>query len=180
MIDEQIFSQQLPAGEYQDRLIDSAGKVIWEVPWQSNLIVNGLRKLLAAAIKGDTQQGKPIAFWAVGTGDDSWDNGSSNLPTDDVRRGFTQLVKETGRKAIDSNQITFIDGTFTNRLQISTEFKIADIPGGATNWKLREFGIIGGDSSAAANSGILINHRIHSRIDLQDGFTLQRTLRLTF
>lgn len=179
MIDEQIFSQQLPAGEYQDRLIDSAGKVIWEVPWQSNLIVNGLRNLLAAAIKGDTQQGKPIAFWAVGTGDDSWDSSPSNLPTDNVRRGFTQLVKETGRKAIAPAQIAFVEGTF-NRLQISTEFKISDIPGGSPDGKLREFGLIGGASSAAANSGILINHRIHSRIDLQEGFTLQRTLRLTF
>ena len=45
--------------------------------------------------------------------------------------------------------------------------------------QLREFGLFaGGDTNP--DSGILINHRVHPRIDLDDGFPIERILRLTF
>lgn len=178
MVEEIVFGDHFPKGEYRDILIGSQGDVLWETPWQRNLIVDGLRKLLAALIKGDPQ-GNPVAFWAVGTGQDVWDAGT--VPPDAARRTRTQLYNETGRKSIPPGQITFLGGSFTNRLEITMEFTTADIPPGAgnQNWRLREFGLFA-DGTSAVNSGVLINHRIHPRIDMQAGFTLQRTLRLTF
>jgi hypothetical protein len=173
--EEDIAGAQWPAGVFRDVLIDEAGRQVWARGWQPNLIVDGLRKVLAALMKGDAQ-GSPADFWAVGTGDPSWDSG--NIPPDSSRLTLTQLYTETARKPL-AGQITFVGGTFTNRLEVTAEFTTTDIPGGPATWSLREFGLISG-GSATANSGVLINHRIHPRIDMQPGFTLQRTLRLTF
>lgn len=174
MIEERIPEEAWPIGEYHDVLLDADGKPVWDRDWQRNLIVDGLRKLLAAMVKGDPL-GTPLGFWAVGSGDASWDGGT--VPSEASRRTRTQLYNETARKALSPGQIAFIpSGSFTNKLEITAAFTVADIGGAAS---LREFGLFGG-GSAAANSGVLINHRIHPRIDMQAGFTLQRTLRLTF
>jgi hypothetical protein len=45
---------------------------------------------------------------------------------------------------------------------------------------LREFGIVGGDATAQANTGVLINHVIHRRVDLDKGQKLSRQLRFSF
>jgi hypothetical protein len=178
MIEEIIFKDHYPKGEFYDRLVSLEGSVIWEGPWQSNLIVNSLRRLLAALVKGDPQ-GQHVMYWAVGTGEAAWDSGT--LPSEAARRSLEQIYNETARKAIPPNQITFLGGSFTNQLEIRLDFTTGDIPPGPgnQNWQLREFGLFAG-GGATLNSGILINHRIHPRIDMQDGFTLQRTLRLTF
>ena len=89
------------------------------------------------------------------------------------------LYRETGRKAIPSGGIVFVGGTFTNQIEISVEFTTDDVLGGGADWQLREFAVFAG-GTLAAGSGVMLNHRIHPRIDLQPGFTLQRTLRLTF
>lgn len=158
-------------GVHRDVLIDADREVVWISAWAHNVLVDSARSLIAALIKGDVQ-GVPIARWAVGSGEEVWD--SSPPPPDSIRRTRTQLFHETGQKAIAPGQITFLGGSFTNRLEITSSFTSADVTG-----PLREFGLFGGGSSAA-NTGILINHRIHPRIDMQPGFTLQRTLRLTF
>jgi len=173
---DNIATAPWPAGVFRDVLTDGSGRQVWARDWQHNLIVDGLRKVLAALVKGDAQ-GSPADFWAVGTGDPSWDSGS--VPPDSSRLTLTQLYVETARKPLAAGQITFVGGAFTNRLEVTAAFSTADIPGGPATWSLREFGLVSG-GSVAANSGVLINHRIHPRIDMQPGFTLQRTLRLTF
>jgi hypothetical protein len=133
-----------PSGEYRDVLLGADGRVVWETAWERNLIVNSFRRLLAALVKGDAQ-GVPIAFWAVGTGNPSWDAGT--VPTDAARRARAGLFTETGRKAVPPGQITFVGGTFTNRLEITQSFTTADIPSGAGNpadLQLREFGLFAG------------------------------------
>jgi hypothetical protein len=178
MLEETIFQHHWPQGEFCDRWVNAEGQILWQRPWQHNLIVTGLRRLLAALIKGDPQ-GEHLMFWAVGTGENTWDNGT--LPAEASRHSLEQLYTETARKAIPADQITFLGGAFTNQLEIRLDFTTSDIPPGPgnQNWRLREFGLFAG-GTAAPNTGILINHRIHPRIDMQDGFTLQRTLRLTF
>jgi hypothetical protein len=176
VLEEEIARRAWPTGEVRDVLVDGAGRPVWTRDWQHNLIVNGLRNVLAALVMGDAQ-GAPADFWAIGTGDPSWDSG--NVPPDSSRLTLTQLYTETARKPLGVGQITFVGGTFTNRIEVTAEFDTTDIPGGPATWSLREFGLFSG-GSAAANSGVLINHRIHPRIDMQAGFTLQRTLRLTF
>jgi hypothetical protein len=156
-----------PVGRYRDRLLGPDREPAWERPWERNLIVDELRKLLAALVKGDPQ----------GSGDVTWDAG--NLPSEAARRTRTQLFTETARKQIPPGQVTFIGGTFTNQLELTMQFTTADIPGGPATWSLREFGVFAG-GTAASGSGLLLNHRIHPRIDMQPGFTLERTLHLTF
>jgi hypothetical protein len=165
-----------PRGECRDVLIGPDGRCIWRRDWQHNLIVEGLGNLLAALVKGDAQA-SPLTFWAVGSGDVTWDSGT--LPPEAALRTRTRLYHETGRKAIPPGQIAFLGGTFTNQLEIGLEFTTADVPGGDADWQLREFAVFAG-GTMVADSGVMINHRIHPRIDLQPGFTLQRTLRLTF
>lgn len=178
MIEESLFSYCYPQGEFQDILLNANGDVIWKTPWQSNLIVDGLRTVLAALIKGE---GNPLKYWAVGTGQETWDNQPPGGSLDAERRQRTQLYCETKRKEIPREQITFIGGTSSsqsNQLQIRVDFLAEDIPA-ISDRRLREFGLISG-GTADPNTGVLINHRIHPRLDLQEGFTLQRTLRLTF
>jgi hypothetical protein len=163
-------------GLHRDRLLGPGGEPVAEWPWEHNLIVDSLRSLLAALVKGDPQ-GAPVRFWAVGSGDPAWDAGA--LPSEAARRTRTTLFAETARKAVPPGQITFVGGPLTNQLEITMQFTTADIPGGPATWSLREFGLFAA-GSAAAGSGLLLNHRIHPRIDMQAGFTLERTLRLTF
>lgn len=172
MTEEAIWSAGGPHGEHRDVLLDPAGAPVWESAWESNVIVDSTRSLIAALIKGDPQ-GVAIARWAVGAGDPVWD--AAAPPPDTIRRARTQLFLETGRKTIAPGQVIFLGGSFTNRLEITSTFTTADVPAGP----LREFGLVAG-GTAAANTGVLVNHRVHPRIDMQPGFTLQRTLRLTF
>lgn len=159
-------------GEHRDVLLDAGGDLVWETAWAPNVIVDSARSLIAALLKGDSQ-GAAIARWAVGAGEAVWD--ASAPPPDSIRRTRSQLFAETGRKTIAAGQMIFLGGTFTNRLEITSSFTTADVPPGP----LREFGLFAG-GTAAPNTGILVNHRVHPRIDMQPGFTLQRTLRLTF
>ncbi len=179
MTEEAVWKIIMPVGEYQDRLVGPGGEVIWTTPWQRNLIVEGLRKLLAALLKGD-DLGHPLTFWAVGRGDESWDSDPDAIPPESARGQWAALLHEVKRKPV-TGQIAFLGGTFTNQLQINIEFTADEIPAGDDNQnrRLREFGLFAGGADGSG-TGVLINHRVHPRIDLEPGFTLQRTLRLTF
>ena len=181
MTEDIIFHHHFPKGEHRDILIGPEGDIIWERPWQSNLIVNGLRYLLAALVMGDSQ-GSRLTHWAVGAGKESWDGGSSI--SEDDRRKLTRLVTETARMAISPGRgISFLSdeetptSNITERLEITVNLTAEQLP--ADNKQLREFGLFAGGEDTPG-SGILINHRIHPLIVMKRGFTLQRTLRLTF
>lgn len=163
-------------GEHRDVLRAPDGRIVWERDWASNVIADSLRAVLAALVKGDPQ-GHPLGYWAVGTGATSWDS-PPGPPPDATRRTYAHLVAEVGRKPVSPGSITFLGGAFTNRLEIISSFTSADVAGPLPQ-PLREFGLFAG-GSAASGSGVLINHRAHPRIDMQPGFTLERTLHLTF
>jgi hypothetical protein len=60
---EEIGLRELfPRGECLDIPIGPQGDRLWESPWRHNLIAEGLRRMLAALVKGDPQ-GAPLAFW---------------------------------------------------------------------------------------------------------------------
>lgn len=178
MIEKLQFKACYPQGKFQDVLLDPNGDRVWRTPWQHNLIVNGFRTALAALVKGE---GQPLTFWAVGTGRDAWDTEFPGDALDAERVLLTQLYRETKRKLIPADQMVFVSeipSSRSNQLQIRVDFLAEDISVMGDR-QLREFGLFAG-GTADPNTGILINHRIHPRIDLQEGFTLQRTLRLTF
>jgi hypothetical protein len=166
-------------GYYNDLLIDAQERTRHDRGWRANLIVEGCNLLLAALMKG--QPGLDgILFLAVGEGDEQWDGA---LPQ--PQPSGTRLTAEIRRRPIAAEEIIFLDNAGqpsaapTGRLQISMILTRADFPAGGFQ-PVREFGLFGGNATSAADSGIMINHVIHPRIDITPGLTLRRTLRLDF
>jgi hypothetical protein len=165
-------------GEFQDVITNvETGEVI-VVPWQRNIIVNTIGNLIAARFfgnPGDTNDA-PIGYWAIGSGNSSWDVTPGIATASD-----TILVNEFYRKAISPGDITYITpgdvptSSNTNRLQIVLTFSTSEANG---SW--REFGIFGGSATIAPNSGLMINHKIHGRIDKTSAISITRTMRFTF
>ena len=91
-----------------------------------------------------------------------------------------RLTKEIGRKAIPASAITFLDSnlevtsTPTNMIQVVLTFEENDCNG---TW--REFGIFGGNATASANTGILINKKHHSVLTKTSDMIVERHMRFT-
>ena len=161
-------------GRYQDRLFSSRTEQ-WQSGWRSNRIVADCSVLLAALMK--RQEGiEGLLFWAVGAGEEHWDN---EMPS--TRPGTTRLTREVARQRLGPDQVTYLDaagnstGDPTSRLEITASFTGADVA-----QPLREFGLFGGDASSAPGSGFMVDQVIHPRIDLASDDTLRRQLRLSF
>lgn len=159
-------------GEITDRIYKDG--VLIEERVGHNLIVNSFLKLAMALLKG--QSGfSGIGYWAVGSGTSSWD---ANLPDPEINA--TVLTAEIGRVKIQPSEITFLDANYnvsanpTNILQIKHIFGTNDCNG---VW--REFGIFGGQASATANTGLMINKKHHKIITKTSDMTIERTMRFT-
>ena len=159
-------------GEITDRIYKNG--VLIEERVGHNLIVNSFLKLAMALLKG--QSGfSGIGYWAVGSGASSWD---TNLPDPEINA--TVLTAEIGRVKIQPSEITFLDANYnpsanpTNILQIKHTFDTNDCNG---IW--REFGIFGGQASATANTGLMINKKHHKIITKTSDMTIERTMRFT-
>ena len=163
-------------GYYHDRLC-GLERVRLDRGWNSNLIVADCNRLLAALMKGQAGVAG-ILYLAVGEGQKAWDAAPPQpLPA------ATRLRKEILRRPVATEAITFLDSagqptaTPTGRLQINMELTREDFPANGFQ-PVREFGLFGGNATAAADSGFMINYVIHPRIDITGELTLQRTLRL--
>lgn len=160
--------------EVIDTLIYTDGRK--EVRKYHNLVVDNCSKLLASLMLNKSGF-KGISYWAVGSGDKSWNNDElpSPLVTD------TKLTKETFRKAIPSENIIFLNEhnepseEVTNKIQVSIEFTEEE-----ANGELREFSLWGGDATGTKDSGIMINRKIHPLITKTNGMKLKRVIRITF
>jgi hypothetical protein len=170
---------QLITGLYRDVLVDAQRQIRWDGGWRSNLIVHQCDVLLAALMKRQKQM-YGILYWAVGEGEQHWD---ALCPSPHATH--TLLKKEIARLKIKPRQIVYLDGlgneseSPTNCLEITAGFKGKDLATAGFQ-SLREFGLFGGDATAAADSGFMIDYVIHPRIDLSPEDTLHRTLHLTF
>ena len=140
-----------------------------------NLVVSSCSTLIAMLMKGETNNG--IQYLAVGSGSDNWDDDALPEPTlEEVK-----LVNETFRKEIPSSNIVFIDednnvsSEPTNRIQITIVFLENE-----ANGQLRELGFFGGDATTEKDTGVMINHKIHSSIYKTNGMQLERIVRFTF
>jgi hypothetical protein len=159
-------------GEITDRIFKNG--VFVEERKGHNLVVNSVLKLIMCLLKNQSGY-SGIQYWAVGSGASSWD---SSMPSPDVNA--TRLTAEIGRVAIPSSEIVFLDSnnnvssTPTNIIQITHTFGTADCNG---VW--REFGIFGGNATATANSGLMINKRHHAVITKTSEMTVERIMRFT-
>lgn len=161
--------------EITDTLYDLDGKVIKKLH-HVNTVVDSCSKLIACLMKGQAGQAG-IKYWAVGTGDSSWNNDAPPSPT----VSDTKLLSETFRKAINPSDITFLDdgnkptSSITNKLQITTTFQENE-----ANGELREFGLFGGNATGTANTGFMVNRKIHPLIYKTSGMRLERIIRIVF
>ena len=167
--------------ELIDRIVDlKTGEE--EVRIDHNLIVIGFGLLVASLLKGDPTFGFPIQYWAVGEGEgDFWDDLSVEARQAKSIFSLTSLYNETFRV---STSIIFIDENAdpvspgpSNRIEVQSTFG-PDVIG-----PLREFGIFGGDASTTLDSGIMIDHKSHTVINVNNNpgqqNVLIRALRIT-
>ena len=159
-------------GQITDRIYKNG--VLVEERVGHNLVVNSVLKLIMCLLKRQSGY-SGIQYWAVGSGASSWD---SSLPTPSA--GDTRLTAEIGRVAISPSEIVFLDSNLnvssspTNIIQITHTFGTGDC-----NGKWREFGIFGGNATATANSGLMINKRNHDVITKTNEMTVERVMRFT-
>jgi hypothetical protein len=170
---------QMIKGSYNDLLLDGHKRVRLDRGWRANLIVADCNRLLAALMKGQQGLGG-ILYLAVGQGLKQWD---AALPQ--PQPADTRLLAEILRRPITTEEIIFLDsagqpaGAPTGRLQISIQLTRENFSANGFQ-PVREFGLFGGNATAESDSGFMINHVIHPRIDITAGLTLCRTLRLDF
>jgi beta-lactam-binding protein with PASTA domain len=155
-------------GEYRDRLYDLAGRELAASEPACNVVVYRTLDLIARLLSNEPGM-RGILFWAVGSGDPSWD---ANPKTAD--RNTTSLVHEIFRKPLDLERDVFYDAD-THRLTVRVIFEPDEAVG-----TLREFGLFGGNASPLADSGYLLNYRIHPALEKSDENSLERTLHFTF
>lgn len=160
-------------GEVTDKIIYPDGRI--EVIESHNIVVNSISRLIAAFVKGEPGYMNGNLYWAFGTGKEEWDSN----PYTPVASAST-LVNEVFRKPITDR--AFIDSNnnpvdhVTNRL----ELKVILGSDEANGHSLREFGVFGGNATGTKNSGIMLNHKVHARIDKVEGMQIERRVRFTF
>ena len=87
--------------------------------------------------------------------------------------------REVEQQEVPREAITFVDERGADVKEPSPNLEVQLV----FEWPeeqvtLREFGLFGGDATAQAGSGVMINHVVHERIDLQPRQRLTRELRL--
>jgi len=161
-------------GRYRDVVTDARGARLFAMPWRSNLLVDGAFTLIATLLKREPGA-EGILFWAVGAGRAAWDE-SLPAPTP----WTSSLVEEVGRLAVPPDAIAFVDERGADLKEPSPNLELELV----FEWPeqqmtLREFGLFGGAATAEPGSGVMINHVVHERIDLQPRQRLTRELRLS-
>ena len=141
-----------------------------------NLVVDTASVLICCLMKGQAGYGG-VKYFAVGKGSPNWSNENPPLPDAPT----SKLVAESFRKEIKPADIVFLTAnnevseTPTNRIQITTMFEANE-----ANGELREIGIFGGNATAKADSGLMVNCKIHPLIFKTAGMKLERIIRFTF
>lgn len=163
--------QKSSIGEFRD-IIRHADGTVEVTPWTRNTIVTDINKAIAYAL---AQKGG-ATYWAVGSGEEAWDTSSHDPQPSDTR-----LANEIGRKEIPKSAIKFLDefgsetSAITNTIQITLTFGVEELNG---VW--REFAIVGGNATSSANTGILINHKVHGVINKTNTMEIERQMKFTF
>lgn len=159
-------------GQYRDEVAGPAGDVRVARGWAPNRIAEPIWPLLAGLLKDDPDL-SGILYLAFGAGRDEWDQGEG-LVTPEER-----LEHEVYRTRVEPEHRTYLDAEGeevddpTTRLQLRVV-----VTGHKVEGPLREFGLFGGDATDEPDSGFLINHVVHPRLDLESRDTLTRQVRL--
>lgn len=168
-------------GEWRDRYYDLEGNLVHDTGWDHNQIQDTNATLLAMFFYEFLQGAPAISagpqYLAIGRGLAAWD-----LTPPTLSRADTTLQDEFFRKIITATDIQYIDpvtkapsGSETRAVEITLTMGTSE-----ANDTWREFGFFGGDATAAAYSGFMINWVRHGRIDKDSTMTIVRTCRFIF
>ncbi|TVP48075.1 MAG: hypothetical protein EA350_03840 [Gemmatimonadales bacterium] len=161
-------------GEYRDAVIAAAGRRPHWTRWRPNSIVESCWPLIAGLL-GNEEGLRGILYLAVGEGDARWDDAPAT-------RGplARHLREEVVRVPIAPEDITYLGEGDEPSREPTPRLEIRVRLAWETPQVLREFGVFGGDATEAANSGRMINHVVHDRLNLGEGSTLTRQIRFSF
>ena len=166
-----------------DTLIDhKTGSRVRIHDGETNLITVGFPQLVSALLIGDTAVGGPLTWWAVGEGEgDAWDDLSTSQLREKSSFSRTSLYHEISRKSVTT---VFIDETDTQVPNPTGRIEIRATFGPTVAGELREFGIFGGaNASSATGTGIMIDHKSHKVVNLNNTpgqqQSLSRAIRIT-
>src|SRR5262245_38517170 len=153
-------------GAGRDRLVPGSGAPGRWGPWTPNLVTWAAADLIGALLIG-RPGARGLGWLAVGRGRDDWDD---TPPEPDPSR--TALEDEVTRVPLrPGTDLTFDRTTGTVRAAVT-------LPAGVVVGPVREVGLFGGVASSRPGSGVLVNHRVHDRIDVGEGDRLDREVRL--
>lgn len=142
------------------RMPDGTEKVVEDTGWKSNMIVQGMPKLLAGLMRNESTYIGGILQHAIGNGNPAWDIPGPPTPA----YNSTQLVAEYFRKPPTS--ISYLDPlglpspVITGSILIQTVFDYGEANGMAGEY-IREQGLFGGTATGVGNSGIMANLIYH-------------------
>lgn len=143
-----------------------------EIVQGTNLIVQGFG-VLVAALLAQEQGYEGIQYWAVGQGQATWDSLTPPQRAAKSLYSLTALYDEIARVEVvtvylDANDLE-VPGP-TNKIEVRAVF------GPTVSGALREFGLFGGNATTTLGSGILIDHKAHAIISLNEDSALEQVL----
>lgn len=144
-----------------------------EIDQGANLIVQGFGILVGALLAREPNY-DGIQYWAVGEGQGtSWDSLTPAQRAAKSLYSLTDLYSEISRVEVvtvylDANDIE-VPGP-TNKIEVRAVF------GPTVSGALREFGLFGGNATSTLGSGIMIDHKSHAAIHLNEDSALEQVL----
>ena len=171
-------------GIYRDVLLRPDKTVIFDSGWQSNLIVDVFRVMLAEFMKNKQYVNRGITYLKVGKGYSVWDENGAPAPNE----GMTGLIdpdpfvlSEAGLliECLDENDV--VTDSPTSRLQVTATLGTDQPPGVAplSSYPLREFGLFGEyEDDTGAAQDYMIDCIRHPVIHKDASTTLIRVVRL--
>lgn len=130
--------------------------------------------LLVAGLLANESTYTGLKYFAIGQGEGvSWDSLTTSQRQAKSLFSLTQLYDEIARVEVaivylDENNLE-VPGP-TNKIEIRGAFS-SEISG-----SVREFGIFGGDATETADSGVMIDHKAHGLISLNEDSALEQIL----
>lgn len=172
---EKVALGQPKIGAHVLAVIHEPGKPDREIYLGHNIVVTGMATLMAILAKDCSAVLAGFSFMGVGTGGVGEDPFNPPAPVGNE----TQLKNEIFRKGFSS--VNFVD---ENGLPVLTPTGTVDFAATFTETEavgpLTELGIFGGDASASANSGTMVNYIRFPVVSKTASSTLTLVVRFAF
>jgi hypothetical protein len=164
-------------GEWFDEVTLPCG-TRYTTGWRKNQIQNTAGAIICGLLANKAAFGG-VQYLAIGNGNVSWD-----VSPPAQARSATSLSSEFFRKALTVGGTSFRNPADPSEVSadptrvVQYEFEMLSAEANGTH---REFGLFGGNASAAANSGFMLNWVVTlPRIEKVVGMVIRRQVRITY